>query len=103
MGYDIKIKTSGITTYDNIYSVVTASDLSDKYVKYYNYDMQTTSSNQTIFDEIYLKGYVNSTVTTSIASSIFSNGNSVTSTTSYSYNPNFQSISNQLGLANKKT
>ncbi|MCD7723771.1 MAG: hypothetical protein LUH82_07525 [Clostridiales bacterium] len=104
LGYAIKIKTVGAKTYDDIYSVVTASGLNDKYVKYYTYNMQVTSSNTSIIDESFLIGDTESKVTTSIGTSVSSDGTStITSTTSYSYSPNGQTISNQLGEKYVKT
>lgn len=104
LGYAIKIKTVGTKTYDNVYSIVTASGLSNKYVKYYTYNMEVTSSNTDIIDETYLTGDSNNTVTTSIGTGVSSDGKStITTTTSYSYNPKGQSISNQLGEKYVKT
>lgn len=104
LGYAIKIKTVGTKTYDNIYSVVTASGLSDKYVKYYTYNMEVTSSNTDIIDETYLNGDSDSNVTTSIGTGVSSDGKStITTTTSYSYNPKGQSINNQFGEKYVKT
>ena len=103
LGYAIKLKTVGTTTYDNIYSKVTASGLNDKFVKYYTYNMEVYSRSAEIIDESYLEGNINATVSTSIANTISSNGSSVTNSTTYTYNPNGQSINNQLGKARIKT
>lgn len=104
LGYAIKVKTVGTKTYDNVYSIVTASGLNDKYVKYYTYNMEVTSSNTDILDETYLTGDTNSTVTTSIGNGISSDGKStITATTSYSYNPRGQTINNQIGERYIKT
>lgn len=94
----IAIKTVGTKTYDNIYTKVTASGLNDKGVIKYTYNMKPTSTNTSILDESYLNGDTDSRVTTTIASGISSDGkNTITSKTSYSYNPGDQSISNQFG------
>lgn len=104
LGYAIKVKTVGTKTYDNVYSIVTASGLNNKYVKYYTYNMKVTSANTSILDETWLDGGTNKTITTSIANGISSDGKStITSTTSYSYNPNGQNITNSLGAAYVKT
>lgn len=104
LGYAIKVKTVGTKTYDNVYSIVTASGLNDKYVKYYTYNMEVTSGNTDILDETYLTGDSNSTVTTSIGTGISSDGKStITTTTSYSYNPKGQTINNQFGERYIKT
>ncbi len=104
LGYAIKVKTVGTITYDNVYSIVTASGLNDKYVKYYTYNMKVTSGNTDILDETYLTGDSNSTVTTSIGTGVSSDGKStITSTTSYSYNPKGQTINNQFGERYIKT
>ena len=63
--------------------------------------MKVTSANTSILDETWLDG---GTITTSIANGISSDGKStITSTTSYSYNPNGQNITNSLGAAYVKT
>lgn len=98
VGYAVKIKTVGKKTYDDIYSIVTASGLNDKFVKYYTYNMKATSSNTSILDETSLDGGSKSSVTTSIANGVSSDGkNTITSTVSYSYNPKGQTINNQFG------
>ncbi len=103
-GYLIKVKTVGTKTYDNIYSIVTASGLSNKFVKYYQYNMELMSSNASILDETWLDGGTKPTVSTSLASGFSSDGKStITSSTSYSYNPNGQNILNALGNNNIKT
>lgn len=103
LGYAIKVKTVGNKTYDNIYSVVTASGLNNKFVHYYNYNMKVTSSNTSILDETYLKDG-SSKVTTSIASGVSSDGKgTITSSTSYSYDPNGQQITNKLGEKSVKS
>lgn len=104
LGYAIKVKTVGKKTYDNVYSIVTASGLNDKYVKYYTYNMEVTSNNTDILDETFLTGDSNSTVTTSIGTNISSDGKStITATSSYSYNPKGQTINNQFGERYVKT
>ena len=104
LGYAIKVKTVGTKTYDNVYSIVTASGLNNKYVKYYTYNMEVTSGNTDILDETFLTGDSNSTVTTSIGTGISSDGKStITTTTSYSYNPKGQTINNQFGERYIKT
>lgn len=104
LGYAIKVKTVGTKTYDDVYSIVTASGLNNKYVKYYTYNMEVTSGNTDILDETYLTGDSNSTVTTSIGTGVSSDGKStITTTTSYSYNPKGQTINNQLGERYIKT
>lgn len=104
LGYAIKVKTVGTKTYDNVYSIVTASGLNNKYVKYYTYNMEVTSGNTDILDETFLTGDSNSTVTTSIGTGISSEGKStITTTTSYSYNPKGQTINNQFGERYIKT
>lgn len=104
LGYAIKVKSVGTKTYDNVYSIVTASGLNNKYVKYYTYNMEVTSGNTDILDETFLTGDSNSTVTTSIGTGISSDGKStITTTTSYSYNPKGQTINNQFGERYIKT
>lgn len=103
MGYGFKLKTDGTTTYDNIYSVVTASGLDDTYVKYYTCNMSTSSPGNVIYTPI-LDGDINGKVTVGIATGVSSDGKVTnTTSTSYSYNPKGQHIVNQLGEKSVKT
>lgn len=104
LGYAIKVKTVKNKTYDNVYSVVTASGLSNKFVHYYTYNMKATSANTEILDETYLNGDSQSKVTTTIGTNVSSDGKStITTQTSYSYNPNGQRIINSFGERYVKT
>lgn len=96
--YGIKIRTVENTTFDNIYSVVTATGLNDKYVKQVVIDLGVSElAANTILDE-----------TTSTGGATASNGKLVTSVsssgavtsgsyTTYAYNPNGQTVSTSFG------
>ncbi|MCQ2485450.1 MAG: hypothetical protein MJ168_08985 [Clostridia bacterium] len=104
VAYAIKIKTMGTNTFDTVYTEFTASGLNGKYVKYYDCNIKATSSSTSIIDETWLDGGLNSTIQTSIANEISSDGSmKVSNVMTYSYNPKGQRITNAFGSQYVKT
>lgn len=103
-GFVVRLRAPiGTATFDNIYSIVTATGIGRYHVREYRFEMRAgTSAQASILDETWLTGNINSNVSVSIASAVSSNGLTTTTTRTYSFNPQGQRITNNFGNQNRR-
>lgn len=100
--YGIKVRTNDTVTFDNVYSVVVATGLNDKYVKQFtvNVGVPVLSSN-IIMDQTVSTGSSNHS-TGKLATSVSSTG-AISNYKSYAYNPGTQNVSTDFSGKYEKT
>ena len=87
--YAINVKTSGKTTYDNVFALTIATPCDGKSVaNFYNGISYNSTKNCKIIDYTEPQGNLNSSITGTISTGVSSSGGASSSkSTSYSYNP----------------
>lgn len=100
--YGIKVRTNDTVTFDNVYSVVVATGMNDKYVKQFtvNVGVPVLSSN-IIMDQTVSTGNSNHS-TGKLATSVSSTG-AISDYKSYAYNPGTQNVSTDFSGKYEKT
>lgn len=100
--YGIKVRTNDTVTFDNVYSVVVATGMNDKYVKQFtvNVGVPVLSSN-IIMDQTASTGSSNHS-TGKLATSVSSTG-AISNYKSYAYNPGTQNVSTDFSGKYEKT
>ncbi len=103
--YAIKVNTLGNSTYDEIYSVVTASGLNSKFVRKYNVSMDVNEvAENRIIDFTTPDGGSDESISASIGTEVNSSGDvTASSSQTYTYNPNGQTITPICGEKYVKT
>lgn len=100
--YGIKVRTNDTVTFDNVYSVVVATGINDKYVKQFTVNVGVPAlSTNIIMDETVSTGSSNHS-TGKLATSVSSTG-AISNYTSYAYNPGTQNVSTNFSEKYEKT
>ena len=101
LGYAIKIKTSGTETYDNIHGIANASGLGGSWVTDYTFNMKTNT--QEIIHTSNLPSNKETDMQIGVTSGVSGGNPTNTTSFSYKYNPEGQTITNTLGNRYCKT
>ncbi|HAU88413.1 MAG TPA: hypothetical protein DCW90_23950 [Lachnospiraceae bacterium] len=100
--YGIKVRTNDTITFDNVYSVVVATGMNDKYVKKFTVNVGVSAlSSNVIVDETVSTGS-SSHSTGKLATSVSSTG-AISNYKSYAYNPGTQNVSTDFSKKYEKT
>jgi len=101
LGYAIKIQTSGTETYDNVHAVTNASGLGGSWVTDYTFNMKT--NNQAIIHTSILPSNKITDQQIGVTSGVSGGNPTSTTTYTYKYNPEGQTITNTVGNQYCKT